>query len=269
KYRADLIMTTAGIAAASGRIPQCIWMPPRPFPLLSTLQREAVLFCFSEKDRSKLPTPEKTVVVSGAADPSVVPLAEAEKTHVKADWAEGKEYFLALITAAPLPDVVNLLKAFSLFKKRQQSNMHLVLLGAPSEKDGQLANRLSSYKYRPEVHFHAHLSDNDRLQLTGASYATLFLHGDVAPGLMLLNTLKAEVPVMTPPGSLLSEIAGDATLEAAPDDPTALAGQLMRIYKDETFRSSLIAKGRERLLLSDSSRPIDAIWNGIRLALGS
>ncbi len=270
KYKADLIMTTAGIAAAAVRIPQCVWMPPRPNPNPSTLQRAAAIFCFSEKDKSSLSAaPEKIVVVSGAPDPFVTPLSPAEKSQARISWAEGKEYFLANITSAPLPDVVNLLKAFSLFKKRQHSNMHLVLLGAPVEKQGQLSNRLSSYKYRQEVQWLEQPSDNDRVQLSGASYATLFLSGDDAPGLSLLNALKAGVPVMTPPGSFLAEIAGDATLPAAPDDPTALAGQLMRIYKDESFRGSLIAKGQDRLLASGSCRPIDTIWQGIRLALGS
>jgi glycosyltransferase involved in cell wall biosynthesis len=63
----------------------------------------------------------------------------------------------------------------------------------------------------------------------------------------MLNTWRFGVPVITADGGLLAEMAQGAVLGVAPGDPASMAGQLMRIYKDEDLRTELIGKGFERL----------------------
>jgi glycosyltransferase involved in cell wall biosynthesis len=83
--------------------------------------------------------------------------------------------------------------------------------------------------------------------MAGAAYAVLLPVEGRSLGTKLLNTWKAGVPVIAAGGGLLEELAQGAALSVAPGDPTSLAAQLMRIYKEEDLRQELTRKGFERL----------------------
>jgi glycosyltransferase involved in cell wall biosynthesis len=70
---------------------------------------------------------------------------------VKQQLTEGKEYFLYVGAIHPRKNLINLLKGFSWFKKRYQSNMKLVLVGRMAWKNEMFLKQLESYKYRNDV----------------------------------------------------------------------------------------------------------------------
>jgi glycosyltransferase involved in cell wall biosynthesis len=286
-YRADMVMLTGGITAKLSGVPQCLWMPERADPgengngrlypsiyrsrLAAGLQRAAVIFCFTGRDRDWLagyrPGVEEKILVLPAAmeeDAGVKgPLADAEKEEIKKRYVRGKEYFLADLAGAGEEDVMYLLKAFSLFKKRQQSNMQLILTGTTNGSTGMVRQRLKTYKYREDVHWQEDWPTAEAGQLSRAAYAALLLFDVHTLGAPLLNAWTAAVPVITMDGSLLQEIAGDAALLAGAGDPASLAAQLMRIYKDENGRMDLIRKGLDRRGTYSRRQSIDALWEGI------
>jgi hypothetical protein len=285
-YRADMVMLTGGITAKLSGVPQCLWMPERADPgengngrlypsiyrsrLAAGLQRAAVIFCFTGRDRDWLagyrPGVEEKILVLPAAmeeDAGVKgPLADAEKEEIKRRYVRGKEYFLADLADAVDEDVINLLKAFSLFKKRQQSNMQLILTGEINGA-GVVRQRLETYKYREDVHWQEDRPTAEVRQLSRAAYAILLLFDGHTLGAPLLNAWAAGVPVIAADGSLLQEIAGDAALPAGAGDPASLAAQLMRIYKDENGRMDLIRRGLDRRGAYTRRGSIDALWEGI------
>ncbi len=139
--------------------------------------------------------------------------------------------------------MVYLLKAFSGFKKRQLSNLQLLLAGEPQ---GDIKEKLETYKYRQDVHW-CGVSEARDGKVPAAAYAALYLFADDSPGRPMLEAWAAGVPVLVTAGTLLAEMAEDAALPATAEDPTALAGHLMSIYKDEAVRGRLIEKGFSRL----------------------
>jgi hypothetical protein len=295
-------MTTGGISAAAMRIPQCVWMPESAgiagrkgegtvkressfysARLAESLFRAGAVFCFSEKDKAFLsgqtsgPVDDKLIVISPVSEETITPLSTVEKEKVKVAYAGGKEYFLAAVPGTEqragqkkvtvTKDIVNVLKAFSLFKKRQMSNMQLLLVGGPGgPPGGELTEKLATYKYRQEVHWIDNPSKEDRAQMTAAAYGIVLPFGNHSLGTALLNAWKAEVPVITGSAGRLPEIAGEAALVGSPETPILLAGQLMLLYKDEALRHSLIEKGKERLRSFGGERPVDVVWRGIRMA---
>lgn len=287
QYRADMVMLTGGITAKLSGVPQCLWMPERANPgengngriypsiykarLAAALQRAAVIFCFTGRDRDWLagyrPGVEEKILVLPAAmeeDAGVKgPLADAEKEEIKRKYVRGKEYFLADLADAVDEDVINLLKAFSLFKKRQQSNMQLILTGEINGSAGVVRQRLETYKYREDVHWQEDRPTAEVRQLSRAAYSILLLFDGHTLGAPLLNAWAAGVPVIAADGSLLQEIAGDAALPAGAGDPASLAAQLMRIYKDENGRMDLIRRGLDRRGAYSRDRSLGALWEGI------
>jgi glycosyltransferase involved in cell wall biosynthesis len=256
----DRVWLTAGIAARGMDVPVCLWMPERADPgegdgrrgyasfyksrLKRSLKYATAIVCYSERDRVWLggvgpEEKEKIRVLRAVADESIGVIAEDEKEKIKSEQTQGKEYFLADLTGCGEEDAVNLLKAFSLFKKRQQSGMLLVLAGRMEAFEGVVL-RLKSYKYRQDVSW-------SRRAPAGAAYAVLLPVEGASLGTTLLNTWRSGVPVIAAGGGLLEEMAQGAALGVAPGDPASLAAQLMRIYKEEDLRQELIGKGFERL----------------------
>jgi len=286
-YRADMVMLTGGITAKLSGVPQCLWMPERANPgengngrlypsiykarLAAALQHAAVIFCFTGRDRNWLagyrPGVEEKILVLPAAmeeDAGVKgPLPDAEKEEIKKKYVRGKEYFLADLAGAGEQDVIHLLKAFSLFKKRQQSNMQLLLTGGINGSAGVIRQRLETYKYREDVHWQENGPAAEGERVSRAAYAILLLFDGHTLGASLLNAWAAGVPVIAADGSLLQEIAGDAALPAGAGDPASLAAQLMRIYKDENGRMDLIRRGLDRRGGYSRRGSIDALWEGI------
>jgi glycosyl transferase family 1 len=214
KYKPDLVITTGSRAASRIGIPQWIWpwgeiMPGTP--------------------------------VSGYE-----PLTSEEKESLKQQYAGGREYFLAQVTGNARERRVDLLKAFSLFKKRQKSNMQLIFAGSTPPDDTTFGKRLGTYKYREDVHLYDNLPEREWQKLLGAAYAFIFASAGDSLGIPVLNAWKTGTPVLTDLTGQVPAMAGDAALKAKPDDPTAMAAQMMVLYKDENLRSSLIGKGKDR-----------------------
>jgi glycosyltransferase involved in cell wall biosynthesis len=148
-----------------------------------------------------------------------------------------------------------------LFKKRQLSNLQLVIAGAQTEA---LRERLETYKYRGDIHWaDAGVAGADPYDVMGAAYAVLFPFEDGSLGTSLLNAWKGGVPALVARSSRLREMADDAAMIAGVDDPAALAGYMMSVYKDETQRNALIEKGTARLAELDPSPSLAAICTAI------
>jgi len=288
---ADAVMLTGGIAAALASIPQLVWLPEKvdgrwpsiyPGRLAGSLRRAAVLFCFSDRDRVWLAdrypgTEERVFVVTAAPTEGIIPLSPEEKEKIKATNTQGKEYFLADLSGAGEQEVMHLLKAFSQFKKRQHSNLQLVITGRITGRVGLIKDRLKTYRYRQDVCWMegadtaapGAVTAGGGWGLMGAAYAALYLfEGSADLGVPLMNAWRAGVPVIAVNGGLLEETAGGAALGFVAGDPASLAAQLMLIYKDENFRRGLIVKGWDRLGDFSSGRGRDTVWDGVTRAIG-
>lgn len=266
----DLVWLTGGIPAKGVKVPVVVWLPDRPNPaenegegIIQSLYRRrlekgfpgaAAVICYSEQDRAWLESHlpglgERIRVVPVMADEGIGPLSPEEKQQVKAANTAGTEYFLADLTGCGEEEAVELLKAFSLFKKRQRSGMRLVLTGQLGKRAAadRINELLQTYKYRQEIDWAVGAGENARLPLVGAAYAVLLPAGRSSLGTTLLNTWKAGVPVIAVSGGVPESMAQGAILSAVRGDPASLAAQLMRIYKEEDLRKDLIGKGFERL----------------------
>jgi hypothetical protein len=145
---------------------------------------------------------------------------------------------------------MNLLKAFSLFKKRQLSNMRLVLAGAGA------IDKLDSYKYREDIC----LFSGEAKGLMEAAYAVIHSPRRNDPGIAVLNAWRARAPVImleegkegtkgTAGAKALAGAAAapEAVLRVRADDTAGLAEALKSLYRNEGIRNELIEKGASRV----------------------
>jgi len=81
------------------------------------------------------------------------------------------------------------------------------------------------------------------------AHAVLFPSLDEGFGLPLLEAFAAGTPVVASNAGAIPEVAGDAALLSAPEDPEALADNLLRLLTDSQVRERQVAAGRARAAL--------------------
>ena len=169
----------------------------------------------------------------------------SEKLAVKEKYSDGREFFLCFKSISRSSQWEQILKAFSIFKKWQQSSFKLLLVGhvAPDFRN-ELEGKLASYKYRTDVTLlDPAVEDINRILPT--AFGIICADKDYT-GINMLNAFQAEVPVISSPNDLFDEELSGAFLPAiALADE--LSRQLINLYRDERLRDTLIEKGREKI----------------------
>jgi len=168
---------------------------------------------------------------------------EVSKKEIKSKYTGGRDYFLYSGAVHHSSNLINLLKAFSVFKKRQQTGMKLFICEKPGSSIRSIAQRLLTYKYRSDVVYLAGIDQNELARISASAYALVYpvYFDDFSSSVM--EALHCNVPVLTSSDSAMAEVANDAALYADPSDYNAIAAQLIRLYKDENLRDELIKKG--------------------------
>jgi glycosyltransferase involved in cell wall biosynthesis len=186
-----------------------------------------------------------------------------QKEIIKGEYTSGKEYFLYTGEINSNKNLVNLLKAFSFFKKRQKSNMQLVLATTTIFTDAAFTKNLAAYKYRDEIKLLDKLPPETLAAITAAAYALVypvFYDGFCTPA---LEAMQAGVPVITSNKAAMPEICGPAALYINPDDFNDIADKMMLLFKDENKRNELIVSGQQQAAKYNWPATTELLWQAI------
>ena len=287
KHKATIFIGTNGICSLTTAVPQLLIIQNLVFLHDSVsypksviffykrfsakfLKKAAAIITFSDFTKQEVTNvykiaEQKLTAIGCAAKSFFKPLDYSEKEKVKEQYAQGCEYFIFYGGRHPAKNLIGVLKAFSIFKKWQKTNMKLLItISEKQYKDG--AEKLKSYKYKNEVILLHNLSAGDLAKVTAGAYATIFPSAGEGFGLAALEALQCEVPVITSANSSTAEIAADAALYADAAKPEETAEQMKRIFKDEELRNKLVASGKELAKLYTFDKTLALIWQKIEEA---
>ncbi len=284
KYKADVYLAVDGVASLATRVPQCLVLSDLGFlqpeqltraersfyqrQLPAYLRKAAAIithsgFASEAIGKSYAIPAGKISIVPKFARPSFHARSTAEQDATREKYTGGKNYFLCSGGLHPRRHPIELLKAFSLFKKRQQSQWKLVLAGPLISQHAGVAESLRTYKYREDVILTGYLEEKELAALTAAAYALVYPSPAESFGTPVLEALSCGIPVITAPASAMEEIAGSAALYADPADPAAIAEKMMRLYKDEALRRQQVQEGLEKARAYGHEGPAAALWETI------
>jgi glycosyltransferase involved in cell wall biosynthesis len=269
KYKADLFLSTDGFMSLSTKVPTCLVIHdlafehyPEHFVLSHKLywrhysplfarkaKRIATVSSYSKSDISKRYriSPDNIDVVYNGAHAEYRPLDFNEKQAVKEKYSEGCEYFVFAGALHPRKNIVNLLKAFVAFKKRQRSNMKLVIVGRYAWKYEEVEEMRDTMPFKEDVKWVGYMNVDELSRVIGAAYALVYASLFEGFGIPILEALQCEVPAIVSNTSSMPEVAGDAALLVDPTDVDDIADKMHQLYKDEKLRTKLIANGRQQI----------------------
>ena len=187
----------------------------------------------------------KILLVRVLPDELFLPAGWEEREKVKLELTNGKEYFMLNAENTSRDFIVNVLKAFSIFKKWQQSNMQLLVINPDETKiTGDL---LLTYKYRNDVKLISAATPSELAKYTKAAMAYIALPENDITGYSTVIALQCEVPAISYSIGAIEETGADAILYVNPDSSEDIAGKMIKLYKDEKLRAQLIQKSKERM----------------------
>jgi glycosyltransferase involved in cell wall biosynthesis len=289
KYKADVFVSPDGFCSLYTNIPQVLvvhdlaflyhpnfipkhllWFYKRYMPLF--IQKAKVVCTVSEFLKQEIirqyKVAEKKIQnVGSAANPIFKPIDWQERENIKEEFAEGCEYFVFVAGIHPKGNLMNLLKAFSIFKKWQKTNMKLLVASRLTPQLDDIVEKLKTFKYRDEVKMLGYLPEDTLAKVVAAAYALVhpvFAESFAVP---IVEAMQCEVPVITSDKSSMRGIAGEAALYADPSNPEEIAAQMKLIFKDEQLRSKLIAAGRLQVQNFSWEKTVQLMWQSIQHAI--
>ena len=166
-----------------------------------------------------------------------IPPEQVLADEIKQQWG-GTEAFAATGT-----DMITALKAFSAFKKRQQSGWKLIWLSDDVVKAQAV---LTGYKYKDDVQVRP-LADGP--SVLPAVYALVCTTPHLWWHSCIITAWQCGVPVIAQKNAAVTQQGPDAVHAVETGAPESFAAGLMELYKDEALhqRLSLAAQNTGRL----------------------
>jgi glycosyltransferase involved in cell wall biosynthesis len=290
KYKIDLFLSPDSFMSLSTNVPTCLVIHDLAFehypdhfvlshrlywrhysPLFARkAKRIATVSTYSKNDINKrygIDLKNIDVIYNGAHD-EYKPLTHDEREEVKKKYADGCEYFVFAGALHPRKNIVNLLKAFVLFKKRQRTNMKLVIAGRMAWKYEEVEQMKAEMPYKEDVKWVGYMNVDELSQVIGASYALVYASLFEGFGIPILEAFQCNVPAIVSNTSSMPEVAGDAALLVDPSSPEDIANNMHLLYKDEALRNRLIAKAPEQVRKFDWDGSAARLWESMMKCVG-
>jgi glycosyltransferase involved in cell wall biosynthesis len=289
KYKADLFLTTDGFLSVSTKVPTCLVIHDLAFEhypehlvrshkmywryysprFAKRADRIVTVSTYSKKDivDHYSVAPEKIDVVYNGAHTEYRPLNWEEKEAVKKKYADGCEYFVFAGALHPRKNVLNLLKAFIAFKKRQRSDMKLVIVGRLAWKYDELLEFREEMPFKNDVKWVGYMNVDELSKVIGGAYALVYPSLFEGFGIPILEALECEVPAIVSNTSSMPEVAGDAALLVDPHNPQDIADKMQLLYKDESLRKKLVEASKEQVKKFDWDRSAAQLWESMMKCL--
>ena len=227
--------------------------------------RIATVSKYSKKDiaESYGIDPNNIDVVYNGINSFFKPINENTKLETKTKFSGGKDYFVFVSSMHPRKNILNLVKAFALFKTESHSDLKLLLAGPVFWGMYPIQQVIEDHQLKGEVIFTGRLSNEDLAAVLGSALALTFIPYYEGFGIPLVEAMEAKVPIITSNISSLPEIAGDAALLVNPFEVNEIKDAMLAIHNDKNLGENLVAKGILQKQNFSWDRSANLLWDSV------
>lgn len=154
----------------------------------------------------------KIDVVYNGVNTIFKPITDELKEKTKLKYSHGNEYFLYVGALNPRKNIVNLIKAFELYKQKN-STTKLLIVGKKMHLSSKMKKVLSACKGNNDVLFFSDLNTTSIHQLMASAKALLLVSKFEGFGIPIIEAMACKTPVITSNVTSMPEVAKEfATL---------------------------------------------------------
>lgn len=232
--------------------------------------RIATVSEFSKQDIMALyniPVSKIDVVYNGANE--IYKPLDAEKIKLtRQTHAGGYPYLFFIGSLHPRKNLVNLFKAFDMYRDTRPTPVKLVITGARKWWTKEIETVYSNMKYRDEVIFTGRLTLAEIHRVLGSALALTYVSYFEGFGIPIVEAFRCGTPVITANVTSMPEVADDAAITVDPFNPRAIADAMTRITDDHILRNKLIQKGLLRAEEFTWDKSAERLWKSIEKVMG-
>ena len=214
-------------------------------------------------DTYKIPL-NKIDNVSCGVKENFYPLNDNLKQITRDSYTQGAEYFFFIGSMHPRKNIVRLLQAFELFKKKSNAPLKLVLAGNIFWGDESVQAVISIMNAKDDIVFTGRISDAELVNLLGSAFALTFVPTFEGFGLPIVEAFQSDVPVICSSTTSMPEVAGNAALMVDPFSVEDIAEKMTQLWNNQFLRKELIEKGRLQKNLFTWKRTSELLFESIR-----
>jgi glycosyltransferase involved in cell wall biosynthesis len=207
--------------------------------------------------------PEQVDVVNNGIHSFFRPLDEFAKQQARKRFSYGKPYFLFVGSMHPRKNLIRLIESFGKFRAASGADVKLLLAGAGFWALKELHAAVERSPCKSDIILTERLSDEDLAQVMGAALALTYVPYYEGFGIPLVEAMQAEVPIIAGQLTSLPEIAGDAALYVDPMNADSISEGMLRMFRDESLRQSLVEKGKARSTMFSWDRTAELLWSSV------
>ncbi len=264
KHKPDLLIQMNGICSTTISTPQLLMLTDNISTKKNIVKAKQIIvssqFLKNQIVEKYQVDNNKINVIYGGASSNFKPLNFDEIMQTKEGYTDAREYFLFNDNTTSQSNVMNVLKAFSSFKKWQRSNMKLLIVKDSNDTE----EKLKTYKFRDDVVLLNDVSENQLTRLTASAYCVLYPSFSDGFPLQILQAMQSSVPVIASNAGNMIEIGDEAILYVKPNSPEEIAEKMQLIYKDENLKSKLSKEGLQQALKFNWDKAAESFWDVIK-----
>lgn len=172
----------------------------------------------------------------------------AQLAETRAQIAAGQSYILAMI---PLESLITCLKAFSQFKKWQQTNMAIVVIMRDQQSVQAATVLLKGYKFKEAVFIYD--LENFKMDWMAAAYLTIWSQPQLFYYDMMQWATYWKLPNLIDSKDSLPDSLHAIGEVVDFGETGALSNHFILYYKDELYRQSMANKAHDWLIANNST----------------
>lgn len=233
-----------------------------------TAKRLATVSEYSRKDIVELygVAESKIDVVYNGSSSKFKSVGTIEQTAIRKKYSGGMPYFFFVGSLHPRKNLVNLFKAFDLFKVRDQKGTKLVIAGVKMWWTNEIHSAYETMRFKEHVVFTGRVSDEDLSGLMSAALALTYVSYFEGFGIPILEAFNCETPVITSNITSMPEVAGDAALLVDPFSIESISNAMHMVSDDAALRANLVKKGLHQKELFSWKQTAEKLWQTIEKA---
>lgn len=183
---------------------------------------------------------EKIHVAYNGASGIFKPIAPESKATIRKEITLGNPYFAYVGALHKRKNISRMLTAFDSFKKQQQNDIMLVIIGERLFKSPDIDIAFNKMTHKESVIFTGRLEQNKLAQTIAAADGLVYISYFEGFGIPVLEALQCGIPVLTSDKTSLPEVGGDVAIYCDPFDIDSIVNGMLKLTQGKPDQSKLI-----------------------------
>lgn len=162
-------------------------------------------------------------------------------------YLKAEKYIFFLGNTDPKKNTPRTLKAYSIYLKQSEHPLPLLIADLQEQVIDKILQEENIQEIKPMLVFPGYITHADLPAIYNGAAVFLYPSLRESFGIPLLEAMACGTPVISSLTSAIPEIAGSGAILINPEDPDAIATQLLRLEQDSKFRQEQICHGFEQV----------------------